>query len=306
MEAMNEECRFCGALKWQEKAAGMCCSGGKVALPLKDEPVEPLRELFQMKQMSLAKGQEGYSFDIPQTNPVTKQPIPNEKVSCKDFHAYHMMFLVDMYVKVESERSRFIALNQRKLRTENYIHPQDAIRDDADLDPNNLDQMGEIKLGNETTQLILYHSVNLCRPLQAFSTENSLDIDRLPVIHWFYEVIGLVTAVVNDKGRPVSWAMLAPSITPRRTNEGPNNPGLRLYKFDKDTGQVFDYTQFYLDLSTANANDNKNAEWAVEYNFSTYYSVNEISAVSLHSLADKFTQDNPQGHATFSRWVHTE
>ncbi|GFT80995.1 ATP-dependent DNA helicase [Trichonephila clavipes] len=69
------------------------------------------------------KGQEGYSFDIPQINPFTKQPIPNKKVSCKDFPAYHMMvrrnnfnlllrcrllchqFLVDMYVKVESQNS---------------------------------------------------------------------------------------------------------------------------------------------------------------------------------------------------------
>ncbi|GFW19014.1 ATP-dependent DNA helicase [Trichonephila clavipes] len=105
------------------------------------------------------KGQEGYSFDISQINPFTKQPIPNKKVSCKDFYAYHMMvrrnnfnlllrcrllfhqFLVDMYVKVESERLRFIALNQTKLRAENYIHLQDAIKNNADLDPNNLGQM---------------------------------------------------------------------------------------------------------------------------------------------------------------------
>ncbi|GFU51586.1 helitron_like_N domain-containing protein [Trichonephila clavipes] len=50
-------------------------------------------------------------------------------------------FLMDMYVKVESERLRFIALNQTKLRAENYIHLQDAIRNDSDLDPNNLGQM---------------------------------------------------------------------------------------------------------------------------------------------------------------------
>ncbi|GFY24709.1 ATP-dependent DNA helicase [Trichonephila clavipes] len=105
------------------------------------------------------KEQEGYSFEIPQINPFTKQPIPNKKVSCKDFYAYDMMvrrnnfnlllrcrylfhqFLVDMYVKVESERLRFIALNQTKLRAENYIHLQDAIRNDANLDPNSLGQM---------------------------------------------------------------------------------------------------------------------------------------------------------------------
>lgn len=43
---MNKERRFCGAFKWKEKAAGMCCSGRKVALPSIDEPVEPLKELF--------------------------------------------------------------------------------------------------------------------------------------------------------------------------------------------------------------------------------------------------------------------
>lgn len=37
------------------------------------------------------KGHEGYSFDIPQANPVTKPLIPSKKVSCKDFYAYHMM-----------------------------------------------------------------------------------------------------------------------------------------------------------------------------------------------------------------------
>ncbi|GFW44229.1 ATP-dependent DNA helicase [Trichonephila clavipes] len=111
------------------------------------------------------KGQEGYSFDIPQINPFTKQPTPNKKVSCKDFYAYHMMvrrnnfnlllrcglpfhqFLVGMYVKVESKRLRFIALNQTKLRAENYINLQGVIRNDADLDPNNLGQKGETQRG---------------------------------------------------------------------------------------------------------------------------------------------------------------
>ncbi|XP_072375672.1 cyclic GMP-AMP phosphodiesterase SMPDL3A-like [Diabrotica undecimpunctata] len=68
---------------------------------------------------------------------------------------------------------------------------------------------------------------------------------------------------------------------------------------------VFDYTQFYLDLSTANANENRIAEWTVEYNFSTYYSINEISAGSLHALADKFTQDNPYGNSIFSKYYRS-
>ena len=36
----------------------------------------------------------------------------------------------------------------------------------------------------------------------------------------------------------MSWIFIAPSVSPKRTFGGANNPGLRLYKFDTDTGQV--------------------------------------------------------------------
>lgn len=32
--------------------------------------------------------------------------------------------------------------------------------------------------------------------------------------------------------------MIAPSVTPRKSNIGSNNPAMRLYKFETDTGQV--------------------------------------------------------------------
>lgn len=32
--------------------------------------------------------------------------------------------------------------------------------------------------------------------------------------------------------------MMAPSVAPRKANVGSNNPALRLYKFDTDSGQV--------------------------------------------------------------------
>ncbi|GFV20495.1 helitron_like_N domain-containing protein [Trichonephila clavipes] len=83
-----------------------------------------------------SKGEPGYHFNIPVVNPTTEQQIPNKKVSCMDFYAYYMMFrehdfnllhtrplfhqfLVDMYIKVESKRFRYIALNQKKIRVEN-------------------------------------------------------------------------------------------------------------------------------------------------------------------------------------------
>ncbi|ENN77739.1 hypothetical protein YQE_05809, partial [Dendroctonus ponderosae] len=104
----------------------------------------------------------------------------------------------------------------------------------------------------------------------------------------------------SENGRPISWAMLAPSITPKRTHDGPNNPGLRIYKFDKYSGEVFDYTQYYLDLSTAN--NNGKADWVVEYNFSTYYGINDITPLNLHTLADKFTQETSTENSVFNKY----
>uniref|UniRef100_A0A182FD73 Sphingomyelin phosphodiesterase C-terminal domain-containing protein n=1 Tax=Anopheles albimanus TaxID=7167 RepID=A0A182FD73_ANOAL len=92
--------------------------------------------------------------------------------------------------------------------------------------------------------------------------------------------------VYNEVGKPVSWMMIAPSISPRRSSES-NNPAMRLYKFDTDTGQVLDYTQYYLDLEQANLLEE--AAWQPEYNLTTYYyGLSEVSAVALHNLADRF------------------
>lgn len=48
----------------------------------------------------------------------------------------------------------------------------------------------------------------------------------------------IIFSVYISTGNPISWIMMAPALTPRRINGGANNPGLRLYKFDTDTGQV--------------------------------------------------------------------
>ncbi|UYV65027.1 hypothetical protein LAZ67_3002863 [Cordylochernes scorpioides] len=103
------------------------------------------------------KGQEGYSFHIPQIDPNTRQPL-SSKVSSMDFYGYFIMvrrnspnvivqfgqlfhqFLVDMYAKVESERLRYLTLLQRNLRAESYIHLRNALSTDANINPNSLGQ----------------------------------------------------------------------------------------------------------------------------------------------------------------------
>ncbi|KAI5646430.1 acid sphingomyelinase-like phosphodiesterase 3a [Phthorimaea operculella] len=86
--------------------------------------------------------------------------------------------------------------------------------------------------------------------------------------------------VYSSEGRPVSWALLAPSLTPRGAGSI-SNPGLRLYKFDSKTGKVLDYTQYYLDVTKGDMH------WAVEYNLTQYYQLRDVSAASLDGLAQR-------------------
>ena len=53
----------------------------------------------------------------------------NNILRCRQlFHQY----IVDMYVKIESERLRYLKFNQTKLRSEEYIHLRDAIIGNVD------------------------------------------------------------------------------------------------------------------------------------------------------------------------------
>lgn len=63
--------------------------------------------------------------------------------------------------------------------------------------------------------------------------------------------------------------------------------------------QVLDYTQYYLNLPEANSKGEAN--WLVEYSMLEYYDLQEITAITLHDLADRFTQSDDYA---FVRWVN--
>eukprot|EP00106_Octopus_bimaculoides_P009294 XP_014776736.1 PREDICTED: uncharacterized protein LOC106873752 [Octopus bimaculoides] len=93
-------------------------------------------------------GEEGYHFGIPQHHPQRPDECTSKNVSCMEFYSYRLMtrgnsmnhlhcsrdlfyqFVVDIYTKMESERC-FVHHNQKKLRSENYIHLQDGIINDV-------------------------------------------------------------------------------------------------------------------------------------------------------------------------------
>ncbi|XP_066991452.2 acid sphingomyelinase-like phosphodiesterase 3b [Anabrus simplex] len=112
--------------------------------------------------------------------------------------------------------------------------------------------------------------------------------------------------------RPVSWLFLAPSVGPRNTELAPdvttyNNPAMRLYMYDRDTLEVLDYVQFYLNLTSANIR--QNAEWKNAYTFTTFYNVPNISLYSFTLLMSRLN-DNEQLFARYyeanSMYVHKE
>lgn len=90
----------------------------------------------------------------------------------------------------------------------------------------------------------------------------------------------------NATGKPVSYALITPSVSPRDYN----NPAFRLYKFDDFSGKIHDYEQFYLDLRGANIK--KMADWVKEYDFLSYYKLKSVSPNELHDLAESLTRSN--------------
>lgn len=103
------------------------------------------------------RGEDGYCINIPQCDPINQNSL-KKTVSAVDFYSYRIMdreednsyillfrnllnqFLVDMYAKIESERLLFIRTNQKKLRSEEYVHLKDSMSK-ADC---NLSELGKM------------------------------------------------------------------------------------------------------------------------------------------------------------------
>lgn len=92
-------------------------------------------------------------------------------------------------------------------------------------------------------------------------------------------------------GRPILPMYMAPAVTPVNSTVpgvGANNPGIRLYKYSRETGHILDFVQFYLDLPEANIK--KQADWSVEYAATKAYGINDIGAEALDSLVKTFKE----------------
>jgi len=96
------------------------------------------------------RGEDGYHLNIKMRN-ASSGAETNKKVSAMNFYSYRLMvrqnevnyilhcrklshqFVVDMYAKIETERLNFIRFNQKRLRSDEYIHLHDTINNDGNV-----------------------------------------------------------------------------------------------------------------------------------------------------------------------------
>jgi len=93
---------------------------------------------------------------------------------------------------------------------------------------------------------------------------------------------------------------LAPAVTPWKpliADEIPNNPAIRLYHYDRATGDILNYDQYYLNLSAANIGGRAN--WQLEYKATEAYDINNISAKNLELEVKGFF---PSSSETFHQY----
>ncbi|XP_019064366.1 acid sphingomyelinase-like phosphodiesterase 3b isoform X1 [Fukomys damarensis] len=92
----------------------------------------------------------------------------------------------------------------------------------------------------------------------------------------------------DDKGAPISVMFLAPGITPWKTTlvgvvNGSNNPGIRLFEYERATLNLQDMKTYFMDLRQANAQNNP--RWELEYQVTEAYGVPNASVHSMQAVA---------------------
>ncbi|KAM4795827.1 acid sphingomyelinase-like phosphodiesterase 3b [Rhinophrynus dorsalis] len=97
----------------------------------------------------------------------------------------------------------------------------------------------------------------------------------------------------SDSGNPISSMFIAPGITPWKTtlpgvNNGANNPGIRIFEYDRQSLQVLDMVTYYLNLTYANK---VSPRWEKEYRLTEAFQVPDGSAQSMHNVLEKISTD---------------
>ncbi|GFR11179.1 ATP-dependent DNA helicase PIF1 [Trichonephila clavata] len=175
---MSISCQFCDAMKFKGEAPGLCCSGGKVHLPVLRDPPEPLHTLLsdsiyfidsnmeqaeqrckivqQVKQDLVLKLQDmlqrnnsyikSFKSAIEKLGPDFRIIIHADKVPAGEYsRRFNEPTTSEVAVIMAgSERLRYIQYNQKKLRVEEYIHFRDAVVSEGQKPQNRHDLLARV------------------------------------------------------------------------------------------------------------------------------------------------------------------
>ena len=94
---------------------------------------------------------------------------------------------------------------------------------------------------------------------------------------------------------------LCPSVSPWQwymgaAGYGPaHNPGIRLVKYDRRTGETRDILQYYLDYDTVNARkEARITDWYLAYNITTDYHLGDLNPPALFDLATRIRNNKTE------------
>ncbi|XP_054547154.1 acid sphingomyelinase-like phosphodiesterase 3b, partial [Talpa occidentalis] len=98
----------------------------------------------------------------------------------------------------------------------------------------------------------------------------------------------------DDAGAPISVMFLAPGVTPWKTTlpgvvNGANNPGIRVFQYDRATLGLQDMVTYFVNLSQANAQGTP--RWELEYRVTEAYGVRDASPRSMQQALSRISSE---------------
>ncbi|XP_045191532.2 acid sphingomyelinase-like phosphodiesterase 3b [Mercenaria mercenaria] len=181
----------------------------------------------------------------------------------------------------------------------------DAVLTDAAFNNEKVILTGHVPPGYSTPRAVRWMSEAFNKKMNSIVSRHS---DVIVAMHFGHEHHDNFRLYYNTAGKAIVSLFIAPSVTPWRyqilsEKETPHNPGVRLIKYDRQTGKQLDIYQYFMDLETANKVGYVN--WTLGYQATTLYGIPDVTAPSMETLVKKMSNINSQEFKAYVNWYNT-
>lgn len=109
----------------------------------------------------------------------------------------------------------------------------------------------------------------------------------------------------DEMGKPAASLFILPSVSPLHLSGlGSFNPRIRQFQYDRSSGKLLGYRQYFLNLSLPQTLDSPDSLWQLEYDTADEYQLTDLSPTSLAALLDVFEQDDLPNGVWSRYWNH--